>query len=447
MLLKRFKDFIDHKKLLAPSNKLLLAVSGGIDSMVLLDLCLQAGYDVEVAHCNFKLRGTESDADEQLVAEVCNAHRIKLHSISFETAQYAIEKGLSIQMAARTLRYDYFNQLVVAHGFNKLLTAHHADDNIETFFINLLRSTGIDGLTGISLQNGNIIRPLLFANKKEIAAYAVEHHIRYRDDSSNDKDDYLRNYIRHHVTPALQQAAINANISISNSIQHLAEDAALLHELVHKKINEISICGDNKTIINKVKLIEFNNAVQLLFMYLKEYGFNYAQANDMLKNKANQSGKIFYSNSHRILLNRNEIILTEFNNAIEHDEIMINDTDQIIETPLKMQINKLVEPSNNYKQASANEAYLDSDKMVWPLKLRRWQSGDSMQTLGMKHRRKISDILIDLKVDVLAKEKVYVLTDACGEILWLIGYRISETCKITNRTNNIMHLKAGSKLH
>ena len=166
MLLKRFKDFIDHQKLLAPSNKLLLAVSGGIDSMVLLDLCLQAGYDVEVAHCNFKLRGTESDADEQLVAEVCTTHRIKLHSISFETAQYAIEQGLSIQMAARTLRYDYFNQLVVAHGFNKLLTAHHADDNIETFFINLLRSTGIDGLTGIPLQNGNIIRPLLFANKK-----------------------------------------------------------------------------------------------------------------------------------------------------------------------------------------------------------------------------------------------------------------------------------------
>jgi tRNA(Ile)-lysidine synthase len=444
MLLKRFKDFIDHQKLLAPSDKLLLAVSGGIDSMVLLDLCLQAGYDVEVAHCNFKLRGAESDADEQLVAEVCTAQRIKLHSISFETAQYAIEKGLSIQMAARTLRYDYFNQLVVAHGFNKLLTAHHADDNIETFFIKLLRSTGIDGLTGIPLQNGNIIRPLLFANKKEIAIYAVEHHISYREDSSNDKDDYLRNYIRHHVVPALQHAAKNAHTAISNSMKHLFEDANLLYELHAKTMHDFTVQKDNKIIINKARLNEFQNALQLLYMYLKNYGFNHTQVQDILNHDAGQSGKKFYSSTHTVLLNRQEIILSQLDEVHTYNEVIINDVHQFIDTPIQLQIKKLVKLNNAYQQATANEAYFDEAKIRWPLKLRKWQSGDSMIVLGMKHRKKISDILIDLKVDVWTKEKTYVLIDAGGNILWLIGYRVSDLCKVTDSSNSLLHIQIGT---
>jgi tRNA(Ile)-lysidine synthase len=236
MLLQQFQEFVSKKKLINPSDKLLLSVSGGVDSMVLLQLCLKAGYDFSVAHVNFKLRGSDADADEALIISTCKSHQIECFSTQVETQDYANQNKLSIQMAARELRYNYFNTLINQHHFAKLVTAHHADDHIETFFINLLRSSGIQGLTGIPLQHENIIRPLLFATKQQIEAYAQTHQIIFNTDSSNLKDDYLRNHLRHHVIPTINKASINANTQILNSIQHLNDDVNLLQELHQKTL-------------------------------------------------------------------------------------------------------------------------------------------------------------------------------------------------------------------
>jgi len=438
MLLPQFQQFIHEKKLIEPSDKLLVAVSGGVDSLVLLHLCLQAGYQSSVAHVNFKLRGAASDADETLVIATCKAHKIECFTTNFDTQTYANNNKLSIQMAARELRYNYFYNLINEHHFTKLVTAHHANDHIETFFINLLRSSGIQGLTGIPLQHENIIRPLLFATKQQIETYALTHQIKFNTDSSNLKDDYLRNHLRHYLIPALQSASTNANTQILNSIQHLNDDASLLQELHQKIFQQLITAHDYGISINKSKLNTYNNAAHLLFWFVKNYGFNSVQVADILS--AEESGRIFYSSTHQILQNRAELILSPMTNKEQLAVIIIESILQKVETPvpLKMQLFDL--NSVNYKSAQVNEIYVDAAKIQFPLTLRKWQIGDQMQPLGMKHQKKISDILIDNKVDNLTKANTYVLCNANHEIIWLINQRVSERFKIEANCKNVLHL-------
>jgi tRNA(Ile)-lysidine synthase len=438
MLLQQFQEFITKKKLINPSDKLLLAVSGGVDSMVLLHLCLKAGYNFSVAHVNFKLRGADADADELLVISTCKVYQIECFSTQVETQAYAIQNKLSIQMAARELRYSYFNTLINQHHFTKLVTAHHADDHVETFFINLLRSSGIQGLTGIPLQHENIIRPLLFATKQQIETFAQTHQIKFNTDSSNLKDDYLRNYLRHHVIPTINKASINANTQILNSIQHLNDDAKLLQELHQKTFESLLKEHAHGTSINKTKLLGYTNTAHLLFWQLKNYGFNHAQVQDMLVNE--ESGRIFYSNTHQILQNRDELILSAITNNEPLAAIIIESIQQNIETPVSLKMQLLDLNNVNYKSAQFNEIYVDAAKIQFPLTLRRWQIGDQMQPLGMKHQKKISDILIDNKVDNLTKASTYVLCNASNEIIWLINQRVSENFKIEANAKNVLHI-------
>jgi tRNA(Ile)-lysidine synthase len=438
MLLQPFQTFVKQNQLIIPTDKLLLAVSGGIDSMVLLHLCLQAGYHICVAHVNFKLRGAAADADETLVINTCKSYQITCYSTNVDTQTYANTHKLSIQMAARELRYNYFNLLIKQHHFTKLVTAHHANDHIETFFINLLRSSGIQGLTGIPLQNSHIIRPLLFATKNQIENYAQSHQIKFNTDSSNLKDDYLRNQLRHHVIPALNKANTNANTQILNSIQHLNDDVNLLQEL-HQKTFETLITSHPQGIsINKDKLLSYNNAVHLLFWYLKKYDFNNAQVLDILSTE--HSGRIFYSSTHQIIQNRATLILSPISDAEQTSVIIIENANQKIETPifLKMQLAEI--NGTNYKNAPIHEIFVDAAKIQFPLTLRKWQTGDKMQPLGMQHQKNISDILIDNKVDHLTKANTYVLCNANNEIIWLIGQRVSNTFKITDSTKELLHI-------
>jgi len=438
MLLPQFQQFIHEKKLIEPSDKLLVAVSGGVDSMVLLHLCLQAGYQSSVAHVNFKLRGAASDADETLVIATCKAHKIECFTTNFDTQTYANNNKLSIQMAARELRYNYFNTLINQHYFTKLVTAHHADDHIETFFINLLRSSGIQGLTGIPLQHENIIRPLLFATKQQIETYALTHQIKFNTDSSNLKDDYLRNHLRHYLIPALQSASTNANTQILNSIQHLNDDASLLQELHQKIFQQLITAHDYGISINKSKLNTYNNAAHLLFWFVKNYGFNSVQVADILSTE--ESGRIFYSSTHQILQNRAELILSPMTNNEPLAVIIIESIQQKVETPVPLKMQLLDLNSVNYKSAQVNEIYVDAAKIQFPLTLRKWQIGDQMQPLGMKHQKKISDILINNKVDNLTKANTYVLCNANHEIIWLINQRVSESFKIEANCKNVLHL-------
>lgn len=438
MLLPQFQQFIHEKKLIEPADKLLVAVSGGVDSMVLLHLCLQAGYQLSVAHVNFKLRDAASDADETLVIATCKAHKTDCFTTNFDTLTYANNNKLSIQMAARELRYNYFYNLINEHHFTKLVTAHHANDHIETFFINLLRSSGIQGLTGIPLQHENIIRPLLFATKQQIETYAQTHQIKFNTDSSNLKDDYLRNHLRHHVIPALHKATTNANTQILNSIQHLNDDAKLLQELHQKAFEQLITAHDYGISINKSKLNTYNNAAHLLFWYVKNYGFNSVQVADILSTE--ESGRIFYSSTHQILQNRAELILSPMTNNEPLAVIIIESIQQKVETPVPLKMQLLDLNSVNYKSAQVNEIYVDAAKIQFPLTLRKWQIGDQMQPLGMKHQKKISDILIDNKVDNLTKANTYVLCNANHEIIWLINQRVSENFKIEANCKNILHL-------
>ena len=438
MLLQQFNEFVNQKQLIKPSDKLLLAVSGGIDSMVLLHLCKNAGHQFSVAHVNFKLRAAAADADQALVMQICNEHQIECFTTSFDTQTYANKNKLSIQMAARELRYNYFLALINQHRFTKIVTAHHANDNIETFFINLLRSSGIQGLTGIPLQHKNIVRPLLFATKQQIETYAQAHQIKFNTDSSNLKDDYVRNYIRHHVIPALNQSSTNANTQILNSIQHLHDDANLLQELQQKAFETILSPHAQGISINKAQLLTFNNAPHLLFWQLKNYGFNHTQVNNMLAN--NESGRKFYSNTHQILQNRNKLILSPNTNKEQLTTIIIESIQQKITTPFPLKIQSVDRNSVNFKNAQANEIYVDASKITFPLTLRKWQIGDQMQPLGMKHQKKVSDILINNKVDNLTKANTYVLCNANNEIIWLINQRVSENFKIETNSKNVLHL-------
>jgi tRNA(Ile)-lysidine synthase len=385
------------------------------------------------------LRGDEADADETLVIETCKMHKIKCYSTSFNTQTYATEKKLSIQMAARELRYNYFNALILEHQYTKLATAHHANDQIETFFINLLRSSGIKGLIGIPIQNENIIRPLLFATKNQIETYAKTHQIKFNTDSSNLKDDYLRNHLRHHIIPALNQTSTNANSQILNSIKHLNDDFNLLQELHQKAFENLITIHEYGFAISKTLLQNYTNAQSMLFMYLKIYGFNSSQVQQMLQPGQFESGKIFYSNTHKITLHQNKFILSAIETANNSEEIIIEKIDQIITSPinLKMQLKHISEA--NYKNAHPYEAFLDASKIQFPLKLRLWQAGDQIQPLGMKKKKNISDILIDNKVDALTKANTYVLCNNNNQIIWLINHRIGEQFKIDAQCKSVLY--------
>lgn len=438
MLLELFKEFVSQKQLIQPSDKLLLAVSGGVDSMVLLHLCKKAGFELAVAHVNFKLRGVDAESDEALVIKTCKALQIECFNTNFDTQTYATNNKLSIQMAARELRYNYFNTLVNTHHFTKIVTAHHANDQIETFFINLLRSSGIQGLSGIPLQNDNIIRPLLFATKLQIEEYAITNNIIFNTDSSNLKDDYLRNHLRHHVIPALNQASTNANRQILNSIQHVNDDAGLLQELYQKAFEQMISAHAHGLSINKTKLLTYNNAAHLLFWHLKNYGFNSHQVHNMLQNE--QSGGIFYTNTHQIIQNRNELILSILTSSSPVHEVIIESPDQKIDSPISLEMQLMDAQNISIKSAHANQIYIDAKKIEFPLTLRKWQTGDQMRPLGMKHQKKISNILIDNKVDILTKNNTYVLCNANKEIIWLIGHRVSETFKIQALSTKVLHI-------
>jgi tRNA(Ile)-lysidine synthase len=266
------------------------------------------------------------------------------------------------------------------------------------------------------------------------------HQLKFNTDSSNLKDDYLRNYLRHHVIPVLNKASTNANTQILNSIEHLNDDANLLYELHQKAIQEITTNTSNGININTTKLLQYNNAAHLLFWFLKNYGFNSHQVHDMLSDKHNESGSLFYSNTHQILRNRNEFILSPIALKQQASEVIIESINQEINTPIQLKMQVLDMQNINYKTAKAKEAYIDMAKIEFPLKLRKWQTGDAMQPLGMKNQKKVSDIFIDNKVDRLTKDNCYMLCNANNEIIWLIGQRVSERFKVDENSCNILYL-------
>jgi tRNA(Ile)-lysidine synthase len=433
-VVEQFLNHIQRHSLCKTSDKILLAVSGGLDSMAMLHLFRLAGFKVGVAHCNFQLRGEDSVADEALVNQTCVTLGIPFHVKRFETARIAENEKKSIQVLARELRYDFFKDIAQKHDYRAIATAHHLNDSLETVLLNLVRGTGIEGLTGIPLKNGNVIRPLLFASRQVIKDYADSHGLEWREDESNATDDYNRNFLRHQVVPRLREL----NPNLENTFQDTLERIVGINNLSAKALENIKQDTwretEGRVYINKARISKNSYPQVVLWEFLKSYGFNFDQCKLIMEN--HQSGRKFYGEKAALTIDREDFILEDFSEEkaifcrIESGQRRVSTEGRNLNLIEKKAVDHLLERNSAMAQ-------LDADKLKFPLIWRSWKPGDQMIPLGMSSGKKISDMLIDSKVPLPDKRNVTVV-ESSGEIVWLVGYRIHEAYKITQSTQRVM---------
>jgi len=446
----KVQTYIQQHNLANSGTSILVACSGGVDSMVLVDVLLKLNYNISLAHCNFQLRGKESDADELFLHDFAMQHNLPFYSVKFDTKAYKQKKDVSTQMAARALRYDWFEKIRKENHYHCIATAHHLDDQLETILLNITKGTGIKGLTGMQAKNGYIIRPLLEVSKKDILDYAVQHEIAYREDSSNATDDYQRNLIRHHVVPQLQKInpALHATavqfINRMNAYDILVEQQLLS---VRKK------CYSEKNGIAEIKMgfIQTHPAGEtILFHLLKGFGFHsdvVQQLYQSLKAAGNpQSGKQFFSETHRMVLDRKNLLVVpkggERENYLSFDAI----PDKIIFNNYKIQCSLVPVTELNIKP-SARYAYFDADKIAFPLMIRYAKEGDYFYPFGMSKpktpgkvgKKKLSKYFKDEKCSLLDKENVPVLFSQ-EKLIWLVNHRIDDRFKVSDTTKSVLKM-------
>ena len=439
-MIDQFQAYINRCNLIAEGDKLVLALSGGIDSMVLADLLLKAKVEFVAAHCNFHLRGEESDGDEQFVRDYAERNGIQCFVKHFETEKYAAEQGVSIEMAARDLRYVWFEQLRQQLGYDKIVVAHHADDQAETFFINLLRGAGLNGLKGMKPQNGVIIRPLLWASREQIRKYAVENQILWREDHTNAESVYLRNKIRNQLLPAFDELHAEARQGLYKSLEHLAAENELYRELLQEKLGQIiEYNGDIQRIPYSAFLIQ-HSSFQLLFEWLRQYGFNTDQCHFIYDAIGTGVGNQYCSATHRLVIGRDELQLSEIKEKTD-DEIQIEVGEEEILLPVYLRFSRFEKNADFIIDKSSEVAQLDFDKIQFPLTLRHWHHGDRFHPLGMKGSKLLSDFFVDQKFTEWQKRNVWLLVSADGDILWVVGYRIDERYKVSISTKTIFLCK------
>lgn len=435
-MLEQLLLHIQRHQLCKTTDKILLAVSGGVDSMVLMKLLIDAGFSVGVAHCNFQLRGQDSDADEACVKKACDQNKITIHAQRFQTAEFANETGLSIQLAARKLRYDFFENVRRDNGYQYVATAHHLNDSLETVLLNLVKGTGMKGLAGIPVKNNFIIRPLLFASRDSILDYAKTNKIEWREDLSNSRDDYQRNFLRHQVIPSLKEINPNLEQTFENTVERISGAVEMGEQfLADFKSTSCNINGESFS-INRIDLNKYDHPHVILWELTKSKGFNFEQCSDVIETV--QSGKRFYSETHCMTVDRDDLIIT-VRKMSEILEVLIEDGQQRVTNGLHvLEIERKKNPVDIDKRAFV--ANLDASKVIFPLRWRKWKNGDAFQPLGMTTHKKISDLLIDLKIPAPEKQQVTVL-ESGGRIIWVVGQRISDEFKITPTTTHLISLR------
>lgn len=434
IMLTRFKNHLLSVYPAIESKKLLLAVSGGIDSMVLLDLIHKLRLDLAVAHCNFNLRGQESDADQSFVEKYCKERNITFHTQLFDTAQYAEKYKTSIQIAARELRYNWFFELKNIYNYDYILTAHHLDDSVETFLINLTRGTGLEGLVGIT-DNKDIIRPLLIFSRQEIELYAQQFNLEWREDKTNASDKYLRNKIRHHIVPILKELNPNFLESFANTTEFLKQNLAFSDEMMQQILFNILNKEDDVIGLNISKLKKYKNYKFILYKWLASYGFT--AWDDIYDLVDAQSGKFVESHSYRLLKNREELILHPKENYVENQEFWISELGAI-SYPLSL---KLTEVSHIDSTLDSNAVYVDKKLLNFPLKLGKWKEGEYFYPLGMQgKKKKISKFFKDEKLSILDKQNTWILYSD-NQVVWIIGKRLDERFKVTTNTTTILKIE------
>jgi tRNA(Ile)-lysidine synthase len=442
-MIEEFNKYIFENKLVKQGDKILLAVSGGIDSMVMAHLFLGLNHKEGIAHCNFCLRGKESDKDEELVRQFAADNNIPFFTTRFETKAYAKEKRLSVQMAARELRYDWFEEIRKTNGFDSVAVAHNLNDNIETLLINLIRGTGLAGMAGIKPLNNNIIRPLLFATRNKIQSYCDKNKIVFREDRSNADTNYTRNKIRHLVIPVFKEI----NPSVELTLNETAERFSGFNEIVSEYISQLR----EKITEEKEHIVTFNinllknylNNKAVLFELFKPYGITNAKLIDLIKVTGGKTGGQIITDTHRIIKNRKEIIVSD-EEYLKETSYTIGNTEAFCIFP-GISSARNVNISDTYEIPSDPQiACIDLKKISFPVFIRKWKPGDYFYPLGMKQKKKLSDYFIDNKFSRFDKENIFIL-ESDGKIVWLIGDRIDDRFKITSSTKKGLLIKLKRK--
>lgn len=438
----RFINFIHTEKLLRKNDLLLLAVSGGVDSVVLCELCKQAGLAFVIAHCNFRLRGAESNWDEVFVTELGKKYGVPVLVKQFDTEDYAAENKISIQVAARILRYEWFNDLLVttptASTPTTIVTAHHADDNTETVLMNIFKGTGIQGLKGILPRHENLVRPLLFASKKEITDFAVENNLSWVEDSSNLSDKYTRNFFRHQIIPLISKAIPEAAENMTGNIQRFREVVQLYDQAIELHKKKLLEYKENNVEIPVKKLLLHTPLHTIVYEIIRHYGFNAKQTEEVVALLYSETGKYVLSATHRILKNRNRLLISPLTEEKNNLLLIEKEDTELLFQGGRLQISTINKAPTTIENDN-NIALLDAKNIQFPLLLRKWKTGDYFYPLGMRKKKKLARFFIDKKLSLLDKENVWVMESA-KKIIWVVGFRIDDRFKITESTREVLKI-------
>lgn len=448
-MISKIQKYIVQNNLFNSGTPVLVACSGGIDSMVLCDVLLKLNYKIAIAHCNFQLREIESDEDEKFVEQYGLQNKLKFHSVKFDTKDFKKGKTISTQMAARELRYEWFEKIRKENGYHSVATAHHLDDQLETILLNIAKGTGLKGLTGMQAKSGFVVRPFLEISKQEILNYATENKISFREDSSNTSDDYQRNLIRHHITPILHEINPDFSSAAIDFISRMNDYTFLTNEYIEKLKQK---CWSEKNGIIEIKLgfIKSHKAGQtILFHLIKDFGFNTDQTCQVFKNLTSlnaESGRQFFSETHRVVVDRKCLFVVPKNAERENYMLFDKIPNQIIFNNYKIQCSLV--PMNEVSIKSSNRcAYFDADKIEFPLMVRYYKEGDYFYPFGMSKpktpgktgKKKLSKYFKDEKFSLIEKENTAVLFSG-EKLIWLINHRIDDRFKVTEKTKTVLKL-------
>lgn len=432
---EQIQQYIIQHQLLSGEKPVVVGISGGADSVALLHILVSLGYKCIAAHCNFNLRGDESFRDEQFTIDFTKRLQVPLCKISFETNKYAQENRLSVEMAARELRYRWFEELLNTYDADAVAVAHHRDDSVETLLINLTRGSGITGLTGIKPKNGNVVRPLLCVSREDIYAYIENNGLEYVTDSSNSSDIYTRNFIRLKVIPLLEEINPSVKASLARTANHLY-DASLIYNHSIEEARKV-IIQNNRLSISA--LLSFPAPATILYEMLKPYGFSRTVCESIFTVLEKDSGKIFYSSTHRLLKDRSDLLIDVLSGE-DNRAYLINLEDDNVDLPVELKPEIVVIKEDYQIEKDKKFAYFDFDKLSFPLVLRHWQEGDWFVPFGMKGKKKISDYFNDKKFSLFDKEKTWLLCSG-QDVIWIVGERTDNRYRIEKTTKRVLKLK------
>jgi len=432
---KKFTDFIEQNSLFSTGDKVLAAVSGGMDSVLMVHLLKSACFNFGIAHCNFQLRGDESATDEEFCKNLAKQASVPFHFIKFNTQTYAAEKKISIQMAARDLRYQWFEQIRQQYGYSVIALAHHQNDTIETILLNLTRGTGIAGLHGILPKNGALVRPLLFLGREEIQNLVNENTYDYVEDSSNSSTKYARNKIRHEVIPKLKELNPNLENTFENNLRHFRDMETLLELKLEELKKELFVSQGDEIYLALAAVKHLNPKRLLLFKLLQEYGFNETAIDDLIASLDKHSGRVFEAAAYQLVLDRDQIILIK-KPGDARENVLINEGDHAVNYG-NYKLTLLHDDSPLIIKDNPMSVAVDTALLIYPLTIRRWQQSDSFYPLGMKTRKKLSDFFINQKIPLHVKSEIPLLVNGNGEIIWIGGYRLDERYKVNKNTKKV----------